>query len=306
MNKQRYLAELGQLLIFMTSADRALTLEKFGALFDEAGPGGAEALAGRIGSPTKNAIRLSRSYMPGCLTDEILFQGMDLNMPAPEPAPVKEPEPEDEAEEAVAEEPRYAGPEMPDLSDMPELPDLPDAEAPAEEEPEPEAEDEDAGEPEEETPPAPAPAADRARFVAVPVHEDAPEEEEAPETEPEPPRRPAPHVERPMSPWLGAPLFILSLIVLGIPLAALVLVLVILLLVPGALVLGGAVLAAIGGLWCISYVADAALMFGLAAFILGLALLVLWCGFALDVGLVKLYIRAIAGLKHIFLGRRVR
>ncbi len=306
MNKQRYLAELGQLLIFMTSADRALTLEKFGALFDEAGPVGAEALAGRIGSPTKNAIRLSRSYMPGCLTDEILFQGMDLNMPALEPEPAQEPEPEEEAEEAAAEEPRYAGPEMPDLSDMPELPDLPDAEAPAEEEPEPEAEDEDAGEPEEETPPAPAPAADRARFVAVPVHEDAPEEEEAPETEPEPPRRPAPHVERPMSLWLGAPLFILSLIVLGLPLAALVLVLVILLLVPGALVLGGAALAAIGGLWCISYVADAALMFGLAAFILGLALLVLWCGFALDVGLVKLYIRAIAGLKHIFLGRRVR
>ena len=244
MNKQRYLAELGQLLIFMTSADRALTLEKFGALFDEAGPVGAEALAGRIGSPTKNAIRLSRSYMPGCLTDEILFQGMDLDMPALEPEPAQEPEPEEEAEEAAAEEPRYAGPEMPDLSDMPELPDLPDAEAPAEEEPEPEAEDEDAGEPEEETPPAPAPAADRARFVAVPVHEDAPEEEEAPETEPEPPRRPAPHVERPMSLWLGAPLFILSLIVLGLPLAALVLVLVILLLVPGALVLGGAALAA--------------------------------------------------------------
>ena len=87
MNKQRYLAELGQLLIFMTSADRALTLEKFGDLFDQAGPVGAEALAGRIGSPTKNAIRLSRSYMPGCLTDEILFQGMDSDIPAPAPEP---------------------------------------------------------------------------------------------------------------------------------------------------------------------------------------------------------------------------
>ena len=292
MNKQRYLAELGQLLIFMTGADRALTLEKFGALFDEAGPGGAEALTGRIGSPTKNAIRLSRSYMPGCLTDEILFQGMDLDRPAPEPAPEEEPAPEDEAEAA---EPHYAGPELPDLSDMPELPDLPDAtaaEAPANEEPEAEAKE-----------PAPAPA-DRGRFVAVPVHEEPPEEE--PEDEAEPPRRPEPRVVRPMSPWVGAPLFVLSIIVLGLPLAALVLVLIPVLLAPGALVLGGAVLAAIGGLWCISYVADAALMFGLAAFILGLALLVLWCGFALDVGLVKLYIRAIAGLKHVFLGRRVR
>ncbi len=301
MNKQRYLAELGQLLIFMTSADRALTLEKFGALFDEAGPVGAEALAGRIGSPTKNAIRLSRSYMPGCLTDEILFQGMDLDMPAPAPEPAEKPEPEPEAEAEAA--PHYAGPEMPDLTDMPELPDLPDA--PAEAEPEPEAAEEDEG-PEAEPTPAPA---DKARFVAVPVHEEPPEEEEPAdeeEAEAEPPRRPAPHVVRPMSPWLGAPLFILSIIVLGIPLAALVLVLLVALLIPGALVLGGAVLAAIGGLWCISYVADAALMFGLAAFILGLALLVLWCGFALDVGLVKLYIRAMAGLKHMFLGRRVR
>ena len=301
MNKQRYLAELGQLLIFMTGADRALTLEKFGALFDEAGPVGAEALTGRIGSPTKNAIRLSRSYMPGCLTDEILFQGMDLDMPAPGPEPAEEPETEDETEEAEAAAPHYAGPEMPDLTDMPELPDLPDA---------PAAEETDGEEPEEdekrseETPPAPA--ADKVRFVAVPVHEETPEEAAPADEEEEPPRRPAPRVVRPMSPWLGAPLFILSIIVLGIPLAALMLVLLILLLVPGALVLGGAALAAIGGLWCISYVADAALMFGLAAFILGLALLVLWCGFALDVGLVKLYIRAIAGLKHVFLGRRVR
>ena len=289
MNKQRYLAELGQLLIFMTGADRALTLEKFGALFDEAGPVGAEALAGRIGSPTKNAIRLSRSYMPGCLTDDILFQGLDLDMPAPEPAPEEEPAPEDEAEAA---EPHYAGPELPDLSDMPELPDLPDA---------PAAEPGSEAEAEEKTPPAPA---DRGRFVAVPIHEEPHGEEEPVETEP--PRRPEPRVERPMSPWVGAPLFVLSIIVLGLPLAALVLVLIPVLLAPGALVLGGAVLAAIGGLWCISYVADAALMFGLAAFILGLALLVLWCGFALDVGLVKLYIRAMTGLKHVFLGRRVR
>ncbi len=303
MNKQRYLAELGQLLIFMTSADRALTLEKFGDLFDQAGPGGAEALAGRIGSPTKNAIRLSRSYMPGCLTDEILFQGMDLDMPAPEPEPVEEPEPEEEAEEPA--EPHYAGPEMPDLTDMPDLPDLPDAPAAetSDKEPEPDEAEGDEG-PEKASAPAPVPA-DKGRFVAVPIHEE-PHGEEEPEEEDEPPRRPEPRVVRPMSPWVGAPLFILSILVLGLPLAALVLVLIPVLLAPGALVLGGAVLAAIGGLWCISYVADAALMFGLAAFILGLALLVLWCGFALDVGLVKLWIRAITGLKHVFLGRSVR
>ena len=139
MNKQRYLAELGQLLIFMTGADRDLTLHRFGDLFDQAGPDGAETLVARIGSPTKNAIRLSRSYMPGCLTDEILFQGLDLTAPEPEAVPEPEPQPEaPEEEEAPAPEaeeeahPAYTLPDLPDLTEMPDLPDLPDIPAASE------------------------------------------------------------------------------------------------------------------------------------------------------------------------------
>ena len=342
MNKQRYLAELGQLLIFMTGADRDLTLRRFGDLFDQTGPGGAEALVARIGSPTKNAIRLSRSYMPGCLTDEILFQGLDLDMsePEPEPAPGPEPEPEaPEEEEAPAPEPEeeahpaYVLPDLPDLTDMPDLPDLPDLPedpAPAGPEPEPEgpedeeepapdkAEETEDEEPEEEaeadeeeedeTPPEPeeapvdnVPAKPGVKvplgFVSVPLH---PMEE--PDDEPEEEK---PQVDRPMPLWAGVPLFILAVVILCLPLAALILALLPVLLLPGAAVLGGAALAAVGGLWCIAYVADAVLLFGLAFFILGLGLLVLWCGFALDVDLVKLYIRIVVGLKHLFLGRRV-
>ncbi len=341
MNKQRYLAELGQLLIFMTGADRDLTLHRFGDLFDQAGPGGAEALVARIGSPTKNAIRLSRSYMPGCLTDEILFQGLDLTAPEPEASPAPEPaakaaEPEEAPAPAPEKEahPAYVLPDLPDLTEMPDLPDLPDLpdipaaagepvpaepepeepeEAEAEEAPEPdktedEGPEEAAGPDEEETPPAPEePPVDDASpapgvkvphgFVSVPLH---PMEE--PDEEPE---REKPQVERPMPLWAGVPLFILAVVILCLPLAALILALLPVLLLPGAAVLGGAALAAVGGLWCIAYVADAVLLFGLAFFVLGLGLLVLWCGFALDVDLVKLYIKIVAGLKHLFLGRRV-
>ena len=60
-----------------------------------------------------------------------------------------------------------------------------------------------------------------------------------------------------------------------------------------------------GGLWCISYIADAVMLFGVAFFVLGLALVILWCGVWLDVAIVKIYIRVMVGLKHLFLGRRV-
>ncbi len=277
MNKQRYIAELGRLLIFMTAADRDETLRRFGALFDEAGPDGAEALVSRIGSPTKNAIRLSRVYEPGELTDELLFGDMPPAAPAPQPAPAQ---PAD-APAGQTEEPD----EFPDygLPDLPEGPKAPES-APAEESPA------------AEEPPEREPAPAEPRFVSVPVHDGEPEEEYEPQ-------RPA--VDRPMPLWLGVPLFILAVIVLGVPLAVLALALLPVMLLPGAAILIGAVLAAVGGLWCISYIADAVMLFGVAFFVLGLALVILWCGVWLDVAIVKIYIRITVGLKHLFLGRRV-
>ena len=280
MNKQRYLAELGRLLIFMTAADRDETLHRFGALFDEAGPDGAEALVSRIGSPTKNAIRLSRVYEPGELTDELLFGDVPPAAPAPRPAPAAPAKAPSEQTKRPDEFPDFG---LPDLPEGPQAPEKATEGAPAEDTPA------------AMQPPEKAQAPAEPRFVSVPIHDGEPEEEYGPQ-------RPA--VDRPMPLWLGVPLFILAVIVLGVPLAVIALALLPVMLLPGAAILIGAVLAAVGGLWCISYIADAVMLFGVAFFVLGLALVILWCGVWLDVAIVKIYIRIMVGLKHLFLGRR--
>lgn len=69
MNKQRYLAELQRLLVFMTPEDRAEIVRRYAELFDAAGPEGEAELVAQLGSPTKTAIRLSRGYEAGKLPD---------------------------------------------------------------------------------------------------------------------------------------------------------------------------------------------------------------------------------------------
>ncbi len=71
MNKQRYLAELQRLLVFMTGEDRAETVRRYAELFDSVGPEGEAALIASLGSPTKAAISLSRGYEPGKLPETI-------------------------------------------------------------------------------------------------------------------------------------------------------------------------------------------------------------------------------------------
>lgn len=67
MTKQRYLAELSRLLVFMTEEDREEIIRRYGAMFDEAGIEGEAALVEKLGSPTKAAIGLSRGYEPGSI-----------------------------------------------------------------------------------------------------------------------------------------------------------------------------------------------------------------------------------------------
>ena len=105
--------------------------------------------------------------------------------------------------------------------------------------------------------------------------------------------------------WLGIPLFILVFAALGIPLAAIVLVLSLVLLIPGCACLFGAYLIFVGGLWCLSYIADAILLFGLSLIALSLGLLILWAGIWLAVKLIRLYCRFIRWLGGELLGRKV-
>ena len=93
--------------------------------------------------------------------------------------------------------------------------------------------------------------------------------------------------------FFGTVLFILGFLAVGLPLAAAVIGLFVLLLVPGAAAAVGAWLCAVAGLWCLTYLADALLLFGAAFLVLAVALLLitlgLWCG----VWLIRLYARLI-------------
>ena len=306
MNKAQYLAELGQLLVFMTRADREKTLARFGALFDMAGPDREQTLLAKIGSPTRSAIRLSRVYDSSHFSDEFMDSLEAEFAPIPE-----EPEPEPKKEtppDMVEGMPELDIPPlvMDDLSAFEPIPPEPEAaEAPAEgpspsapgdgnQKPQPQPQD--GG---EKQPPVPAtPPAQMAplpRPIAIPSE---PDEEDDPE-------RGSASVERVIPLWLGIPLFVLSLVLLALPLAVILLVILPVLLMPGLVLLLCTWLAAVGGLWCISYIADALMLFGAAFLIFGLALVVLWCGLRLDVALVTVYIRACRAVTHLTLGRKV-
>lgn len=269
MNKQRFIAELKRLLVFMTDSDRELTIEKYSLLFDEAGEEKEQAVIERLGSPTKLAIQLSRGYVPGQISTEHR-QRQVLR----------------EAEKAA----RTVKSSLHGIDDY-----IPGTQF----------DDDDpvniimrslddeytAGlEPEEEP-------------IRRAVSE-VPRWAEEPDAEPEAPviyRR----LDRPMPVGLGAVLLTLILLVLGIPLAAAAVCLVIVCVLPGAAALVCAFLSAVAALWCIAQLANALLLFGLAFVILALGLVLFWLGVRADVHIVKLYIRGVAALCDLLLGKKV-
>ena len=123
MNKSQYLAELSQLLIFMTRADRERTLSRYGALFDAAGPEGQEALLAKLGSTTSSAIRLSRVYNAAGDYEDAFLDALEAEFARPEGAASPA---GPEAKEASAPEQDAAALIEDDLPDY-DLPDLPDA-----------------------------------------------------------------------------------------------------------------------------------------------------------------------------------
>ncbi|MGM9615071.1 MAG: DUF1700 domain-containing protein [Oscillospiraceae bacterium] len=84
MTKQKFLAELSRLLVFMTEEDRAETIRRYNAMFDAAGPEGEDALLEQLGTPTRTAIALSRGYEPGSVK-------VEAPAAAPAPAPAETP-----------------------------------------------------------------------------------------------------------------------------------------------------------------------------------------------------------------------
>ena len=256
MNKQRYLAELQRLLVFMSDADRAETVRRYAEHFDAVGPEGESELIALIGSPTKAAIGLSRGYEPGKLPE------------LPQVTPTK----------------KRPAPALTQTQDDPwgDLPtfDLPDYI----EELMPEEEDDaprDGGEKPFSMPDLPGHAAQRVR--------DGRETAEG--------RRGIPL-------GLGIPLFVLALAALGLPLAVLCIGVMAALISPGAAVLFCSYLIAVGGLWCVGFMADAILLFGAALIVLAFGLILLFGGIWLGVKLAALYIRGVRRLSGVLLGGR--
>lgn len=260
MNKQRFLAELQRLLVFMTEEDRELAIRHYGDIFDAAGEDGEAALVESLGSPTKAAIALSRGYEPGSIK----------NLPKA-PASLRKPK----AALTQTEDDPWGDLPTFEIPTLEEDTPMPEAEQPEEHESEAEAENK----PISPTPEAPA-------WV-----EDEPDQEA--------------EYDRPMPLGAGIALLTLVLIAIGIPLAAITLALMAVCLAPGAAVVLGAYLAAVGGLWCLGYMADAIMMFGLAFLVLAVGLIVLWGGIWLCSRLVKVYAMGVRWLCGELLGRKV-
>lgn len=262
MNKQRFLAELQRLLVFMTEEDRELAIRHYGDIFDAAGEDGEVALVEAIGSPTKAAIALSRGYEPGSIK----------NLPEA-PASLQKPK----AALTQTEDDPWG--DLPTF-DVPKLEE--DAPAPEAEQP-------------EEHEPAPETGAENGPSAKTP--ETTAWVEDEPDQEAE--------YDRPMPLGAGITLLTLVLIAIGIPLAALTLALMAVCVAPGAAAVFGAYLAAVGGLWCLGYMADAIMMFGLAFLVLAVGLIVLWGGIWLCSRLVKVYAMGVRWLCGELLGRKV-
>ena len=310
MNKQRYLAELRRLLVFMNDEDREEAVRRCGEAFDAVGPEGEAALIGDMGSPTKMAIGLSRGYEPGRIPDVI-----------PRTAIVRPTAPESTETPPAAEgelmppEPEITWTELPtfDSSETVEPEDAAEAAPPSEESvreaipPEVPAAEESPVTAEEPAPAPEPPAEEKPEWQEETPAEDAGEPAGETQEPDEPSEEPRPHtiIERTMPLGLGIPLFILVFGALGIPLGILCLALSLVLLAPGCAILFGAYLIGVGGLWCTAYMADAVLLFGAAFIVLAVGLLVLWLGIWLAVKLWTVYVRGVGWIAGELLGRKV-
>lgn len=269
MNKQRFLTELKRLLVFMTDGDRDLTIQQYSEMFDEAGE---EETLKKLGSPTKLAIQLSRGYVPGQVITEHK-QRLALREAEKAAKTVKS---RLSGVDDYTPGTQYDGDENDPVNII-----MRSLEQDFTAEPEPE----------EEEP-------SRDELVTAPDWAREPDEAPAPKTVYK-------RLHRPMPVALGALLLTLILIAFGLPLAVLSLAAVAVLLVPGAAGFVCAGLSFIAALWCISQLADALLLFGLAFLLLGLALILFWLGVRVDVHIVRLYVRGVAALCDLLLGKKV-
>lgn len=327
MNKNVFLVDLSKCLGFMTETEREEALEYYKELFDEAGPENEQKVLAQLGSPTKVAVELHRSYdrsHADTTGAERLLRG---NFAAGDTS-------ENAEEEAPAEETSVAE-TLPDIEEV--LKEISAMDEPAAEETvteetlaeesveteEPAAQPED--EPAEEAEPAAeesvvemlaeetvveesvaeeTPAADKSEpvFVDVPVPARVPamaEEKSGPEVEPLEKIRGTPGwaiaLIMVFTCWLWLPIFVSLLAVaisIGVSLIAV-----------GITLLAVAAYLVICAIWALGVITDALLMVGAAAIALAFALVILWLGIWAMVMLIRLLLRGTAATYRGVFGR---
>lgn len=318
MNKNIFLVDLSKCLGFMTETERKEALEYYKELFDEAGPENEQKVLMQLGSPTKVAVELHRSYERSHADTtgaERLLRGdfaadasaenaeeealPDIEEVLKEVAAMDEPE----AKETVAEEPPAEEPAEAETSVAEPEDESAEETAPAAEE---SAEETAAEEPAAEEPAVEESAAEESAaeetsssdkpepvFVDVPVPVRAPakvEEKSEPETEPLEKRRGMPGwaiaLIMVFTCWLWIPIFVSLLAVaisIGVSLIAV-----------GIALLAVAAYLVICAIWALGVITDALLMFGAAAIALAFALVMLWLGIWAMVMLIRLLLRGTA------------
>lgn len=80
MNKNRFLVDLEKSLTFMESEDRDAAIAYYNELFDEAGFDKEQSVLEELGSPAKVAVQLRREYAP----EKPILTGNELSIPGTE------------------------------------------------------------------------------------------------------------------------------------------------------------------------------------------------------------------------------
>ena len=280
MNRQRFIAELTQLLSFMAEHDRAAFLKQLNAKFDEVGPEGEAGLITRLGTPTALAIKVSRSYTPTAAPAKAEPEETEKPVQEPEEEAPQEPKPEQEREterERETEQETSSGEEQtPEPEPEPETAQEPEQKEEAEAKTETEAEAKVEAKAEGE----PAKPALSELFGG---------ENPAPEIKPE--------QEKDKKASRGRGALITLTVTGGIMLLCALLAVCAVVFAPGAGGLCAAAVSVLAGLWASPVFTDALFLFGIAAIALALGVFLLFLAVWLIVAVVK---PLVSGIVYLF------
>ena len=247
------MAELKKLLGFMSSWDREATLDRYEAMFDDAGD--PEAVMEKLGSPTKVAVELAQDYVSSRPPGE----AVDRDAPEIEVISLEQLLAEEDAGVSLAPPPlpaETAGTEAP-------------APLPAEAE--------------ETEPPAPE---EKAEAPDAPAAEAPPEP--VPDKPPAPPAWDPPAPEKPGG--AAFPVYVVLAVLIGLPVALVLFCLGVPFMAAGALLIVRTISTVPGMFASFNLLSDVLLVAGAGLALLGLGLLLVWFGIWLSLTLCRLWI----------------